>query len=264
MKKIGVILSLMVCGSAYAADSSNPYKPTIAMIDPQTGEGYLAGMPAEIQSYILTAVTQSRSLKGTAAAVYTHAQVNKQFNTVINDPRNIKKLIGMLADKFGETREQVAVSLRIPRANEYLKVNQEFLAKYANKNLPVEQIKAYMPIIDINYVTVFGHSVLYYAVLYNQLEVITLLLDNRLGQTTINAKLVAGQFPTVLCMALHMKRYAVAELLIAYGAEIFIGTRIPAKNQVQQYLTETYGADILTHVPNLLEAAQKELEPRKQ
>jgi hypothetical protein len=39
MKKIGVILSLMVCVSAHAADSSNPYKPTIAMTNPETGEG---------------------------------------------------------------------------------------------------------------------------------------------------------------------------------------------------------------------------------
>jgi hypothetical protein len=45
------------------------YKPTIAMTNPETGEGYLAGMPPEIKAHIITMIYAAQTLTEAEQAI---------------------------------------------------------------------------------------------------------------------------------------------------------------------------------------------------
>ena len=130
VKKVVVILSLMICESAYAADSSNPYKPAIPMTNPDTGEGYLAGMPTEMKAQIIMTIRTAATLQEAVTAIRALAVSSKEFNAVINDARITKGLVHMLVAKFGRYHENVAHALGTVGAKKYADRQSEFVNKW--------------------------------------------------------------------------------------------------------------------------------------
>lgn len=159
MKKVGVILSLVVVVFVNAMDDE-PYKPTIPMINPETSEGYLAGIPVEMKAYILTTVANSTTLQKAIAALRAQAMVNTEFNAVINDLKVTRQIINMLVEKFGGYHETVARSLGTSGAKEYVAMHNNSLLVLGVGGDPLEDIKRYIASgADINYINQNGNSV---------------------------------------------------------------------------------------------------------
>lgn len=159
MKKATIIFCLVVFVSVNAMDDE-PYRPTIPMINPNMGEGYMAGMSTEMKAYIITTVASSSTLEEAIAAIRAQAMLNTDFNTIINDLKVTKDLVNLLVDKFGEYHEVVARALSTPGAKEYVELNNASLIIFGWGGDPLEDIKKYLESgADVNYINRNGRSV---------------------------------------------------------------------------------------------------------
>jgi len=121
-----LVLSLMLTSHAMKRgepDQEPVQDPTIPLINPSTAEGYLSGMPAEIKVHIMMMFSKAQTLREAAQALSQLAQVNKEYNAVINNAQNTKNLIAMLVAKFGGTREDIARAVKTSGAQRYLEAN---------------------------------------------------------------------------------------------------------------------------------------------
>src|SRR5580692_9731624 len=105
MKKLMMFLALISIGTLYAMDDGKPYLPATPMINEQTGEGYLVGMPDEMKAQITMAISEATTLPQAVKLIRALAVTNKKFNEVINRPETTRDLVHMLVAKFGGYHE---------------------------------------------------------------------------------------------------------------------------------------------------------------
>lgn len=139
-----------------------------------------------MKAYIITIVASSSTLEEAVAAIRSQAELNKDFNSVINDLRVTKKIINVLVDKFGGYHEVVARSLGTPDAKEYVEINNTSLDRLAWGNKPLQDIEKYLASgADINYIDKHGYSLVSYISPYTP-ELITYLINHGINVNAIS------------------------------------------------------------------------------
>lgn len=262
MKRVGVLLVVLITVTACAL--KNPETP---MLNPATGAGYLAGMPLEAKAYILGHI---KTIEEAIAAIRSYALINKDFNAVINDLRNVKNLINMLAERFSIDHATIVEELHLPGADQYLKLNNAFLSRWQSVKTVDDVVELLKKDVDINflagdstpltiiidfaprdkrlillnyllslgarvnYVTPFGNTVLMDAVKTKNKEIVKAILDAGVNKYIINYH--KDDNPTPLQVAAEGGNPTIVELLLKAGADAAI--KLEGGRTAQDFVVE--------------------------
>jgi|GEM_PF-1486821 len=276
MKKLSVIVVLVTSIWAYAMDNEKPYKPTIPMVNPETGEGYFSGMPSEMKARIFMAIETAATLPQAVQAIKALAVTSQEFNGLINDVKITKGLVNMLVAKFGGYHETIATLLNTPGAQVYVANNKKYTDQWQHMGTVGQVQQLIQSGADPQFITNQGlcplaivinnaqldnavkTSIVYYLIgegasmtviddsgksliliaLYaGALDIVRLLLSYDLPSSVINAQ-QAGKLSTALHIAAIRGYVDIVTLLLIAGADPRIQDEIhqTAINYAKDYI----------------------------
>jgi hypothetical protein len=157
----------------------------------QPGEPFpLENLPPEMSEKIIQLVslnTATTSLEEAAFTINSLAQVNKELNELINDPKFCLKIIKSLAKKFNCSDQEAAKALKTKEAKRRLGLQEHLRLVVSVLVIQLEigdienNIKAFIEAgVDLNftYRTDSGRTLLIMAAMYNNCPMIQMLLKN--------------------------------------------------------------------------------------
>jgi len=149
-------------------------------------------LPKDVQNTIINLLTiniSAQNLREAAQTINALAQVNKELNTLINNPNFCLKIIKVLALKFNCSDEEAAAALKTQEAKNRLFIQKQFLIMCQNKNFDEQEFnilyKTYKGYVDLNFIYVikrhaqqFPGTLLYLATANRSCPFIKILLNH--------------------------------------------------------------------------------------
>jgi hypothetical protein len=222
MKKISVMFAFVTCVTLYAMDEE-PYKPTVPMINPETGEGYFSGMPNEMKAQIIMGIETAKSLPEAVGAIRALTETNTTLHELINDVKVTRGLVNMLVAKFGGYHETVASMLKTPGAKEYIANNKKYIDQWQHM-ATLDAVKQLIQSgADLQFITSQGLCPL--AIVINNAQ-----LENEVKTNIVNYLIAEGASMTVidstgkslLLIALYARALDIVRLLLAYDLPLSV------------------------------------------